>query len=152
MIVFITCPAWITATLPCFLEQLVMMDSIVQIINQSASSIMQVVLKIVHKNNNLFYVSISDCDIVSAAILRHETHFSGFFIHLPCLPCWFLAIANRCRNCITPNSLTHARKAMALHEDQVIYIYHVSASTRNCFLFWNLSTKHRYSNQHTCYI
>ena len=49
-------------------------------------------------------------------------NFCGFFIDLPCLPCWFLVIANRCRNRITPNNLTHVEKVMALHEDKVIYL------------------------------
>ena len=34
----------------------------------------------------------------------------GFFIHLLCQPCWFLAIANRCRNRITLNNLIHAKR------------------------------------------
>ena len=32
------------------------------------------------------------------------------------------------------------------------YIYHELASIKNCLFFRMLSTKRRYSNQHTCYI
>ena len=145
---------------------------------------------------------------------------------IPCLPCWFLAIANGCRNRIPPNNLTviylclglsiftdvqkrcffcrpfllfifcvfHA--VLSVHCSLVAtcweragllallyvmfscviitfpcvflvqvwylivsipdfylllnYIYHEWASTKNCLFM--LSTKRRYSTQHTCYV
>ena len=57
------------------------------------------------------------------------------------------------QNIITPNNLTHAKNAMPLEEDQVIYIYQESASVKSCILFRMLSTKPRYSKSvYNCYI
>ena len=62
---------------------------------------------------------------------------------VPCLRCWFLAIANGHRNRITPNNSTHAKKQWPCTRTKwficaLVWTIFLTDVQRQCFFYWPL--------------
>ena len=80
--------------------------------------------------------------------LRHEK-LIWVFHWLSMLPCWFLAIANKCKSSITPNNFSHVKMQCSWTSSKG-FTYIMSRHSSKVISFSNgmLSTKPIYSNQY----